>query len=192
MKKTKKLLLVALLMFLVAAATGGAYAYWAGSVNTPTAESDVVSVKVGEAKALATELTLNSGSVTDGKYLVPTGQLANSTLPSDAPAGAELKESIVVTYQVDWEASGTGSADGATGTLTAEVDSSVGIKINDNATSLISVAFAYQGSSQSIVLGTTKTVTVTITMSEPANKTEYDAVINQPITIPIKFSVAPA
>ena len=106
-KKTRKLLLVALLMFLVAAASGGAYAYWAGTVNYPASATEKsIAINIGEGKAagVTTILTVSDPS-TDSMKLVPAGQISNST--GESGANVDHKD---FSYSVSWTSSSGGSA----------------------------------------------------------------------------------
>lgn len=59
MKKRQKFILIAILMLLVSASVGGAYAYWAGTVNAPAQKDDTIAINIGEGDAIDTVLTVN-------------------------------------------------------------------------------------------------------------------------------------
>ena len=197
MKKTRKLLLVALLMFVFAAATGGAYAYWAGTVNYPASATDKsISITVGEATGgVTTQLDINT-LAPDAKKLVPSGQAANST--GGSSQNVEYKD---YTYEVKWQTVSGGSAEGAAAKLTM---TATDFKINDNTTlGTAYVKVQYHdgtgyvdipsgGAKFDITADNTTAVNVQIrvTLIEPANATDYAAVINKSISIKVSFSVA--
>jgi hypothetical protein len=72
MEKRKKLLIIAIFIFLFSASISGAYAYWAGTVNPPATKSDTININIGEATAVDTILIINDGYTTT-KTLVPPG-----------------------------------------------------------------------------------------------------------------------
>lgn len=112
MGKKKKIIIIVILVFVMSFTIGGAYAYWAGTINAPAEESDTVNINIGEAKAVNTVLTLN-GTKTSGQVLVPVGQVANS----NAPSGSTPVEQITFQYTANWNEV-AGSALGATGSFT--------------------------------------------------------------------------
>jgi len=203
MKKTKKLLLVALLMFLVAAATGGAYAYWAGTVNAPTAAEKDISINVGTAKEVTTELSLNDTSTPYGNYLlVPSGRSTDGT--SNEVGGKTLVEEIIIKYDVSWdEAAGSPLAPGTQGTLSVTYSD---VKINSLDTYAAKVKVElWNGSGYDVLSsGTAKSmspkivladasdyaVQIKVTLIEPSNKTEYAAIAGQQITMKLAFGVS--
>lgn len=80
MKKRKKLMLFAILIFLLSASASGAYAYWAGTVNAPDQKTDTININIGEAKPVNTMLTVSE--LPTLPKLVPAGQ-KNNSLDSD-------------------------------------------------------------------------------------------------------------
>ena len=68
MKKRQKFILIAILMLLVSASVGGAYAYWAGTVNAPDAKNENIAINIGEGKAIDTVLTVNGDGELQAKF----------------------------------------------------------------------------------------------------------------------------
>jgi hypothetical protein len=194
-KKTRKLLLVALLMFVFAAATGGAYAYWAGTVNYPASATDKsISITVGEATgSVSTQLVVSDP--TSALKLVPTGQVGNSV--GDATDNVDKKD---YDYDVNWETVSGGSAEGAAAKLTM---TATDFKINDDTTlGTAYVKVQYHDGTGYVDIpsggakfditadGAAVTVKIRVTLIEPANAADYVAVINKSISIKVSFSVA--
>lgn len=182
MKKRQKFILIAILMLLVSASVGGAYAYWAGSVNVPAQEDDTIAINIGEGKAINTVLTVNGDGGAADKVLVPEGQTANSETTAGTPV-----EEVTFTYKVTWDEV-EGNAEGTTGTL-AVTKSSVTIGENtDNAISnhvVVDIAPA----SPAVTIGEETTVTVKITLTGPANKADYDLIAGKEISVTLTFNV---
>ncbi len=197
MKKTRKLLLVALLMFVFAAATGGAYAYWAGTVNYPASATDKsISITVGEATgSVSTQLVVSDP--TSALKLVPTGQVGNSV--GGDTDNVDKKD---YDYDVNWKTVSGGSAEGAAAKLTM---TATDFKINDNTTlGTAYVKVQYHDGTGYVDIpsggakfditadGAAVTVKIRVTLIEPANATDYAAVINQSIAVKVNFAVAAA
>ena len=181
MKKRQKFILVAILMLLVSASIGGAYAYWAGTVNAPTPEDETIAINIGEGKEVATVLNVSGDNGAQNKVLVPAGQIDNSV---EVPEGSTLVEEVTVVYTATW----TGVT-GATGTLNVAMGS---VTIDGSETThadLVNVTITSENTA--ITGGTDVTVTVKVTLTEPANKTIYDAIKGKAISIPLTFKVVP-
>ena len=179
MKKRQKFILIAILMLLVSASVGGAYAYWAGTVNAPDAKNENIAINIGEGKAIDTVLTVNGDGGAAGQVLVPTGQTANSVVPGSG----SLTEKVTVVYTVGW----TGVT-GATGTLNVAKGA---VTIDSSATHAGLVNVTITDASTAITTGTNVTVTVEVTLTEPADKTAYTEIAGKAIAIPLTFNVVP-
>ncbi len=180
MKTRKKLMFLAILIFLLSASVSSAYAYWAGTVNAPAEESDTISINIGEGGTVTTEIVVNGDGGAAGQVLVPTGQTDNSV----DPESGSLTEKVTVVYTVGW----TGVT-GATGTLNVAMGS---VTIDGSETThadLVNVTITSENTA--ITGGTDVTVTVKVTLTEPANKTIYDAIKGKAISIPLTFKVVP-
>lgn len=170
----RKNLVLALLVLFALAVTGTSYAYWASSVAvTNNTQNETINIGTGQAVTTTVAVT---GGVYDGKDLVPVGRVVNSSTETD---------SIVLTYEVDWTEAGT-AVNGIAGTLSAVASNKVG---DTNNLVNISVVLT-DGSNIAVNDANTYTVTVTITMTEPANKAQYDAIANSVITFDLTFAVA--
>lgn len=167
-------------MLLVSASVGGAYAYWAGTVNAPAQKDDTIAINIGEGKAIDTVLTVNGDGGASGKVLVPAGQTANSVIPGSG----SLTEEVTVVYTVGWS-----GVTGATGTLNVAKGS---VTIDGSTANAGLVNVTITNVSTPITTGTNVTVTVKVTLTEPANKAVYTAVAKKAIAIPLTFSVTPA
>lgn len=198
MKKTRKLILVALLMFMVAAATGGAYAYWAGTVNSPAPDTDAINITIGAGGSVSTVLNVTDPTAPTGKKLVPAGQKDHSVDSTNCYEFLEFEHSV------KWESGSTGSASGATGTLTMAVtDKTIGG--SDASAQALGVAYvkveiwdptnsAYQevtSLTYAIVAdGAAVGTKIKVTLLEPPTKVDYDKVATKAIVVSLSFSVA--
>jgi hypothetical protein len=170
----RKNLVLALLVLFALAVTGTSYAYWAASVAV-TDNTQNETINIGAGQAVTTTVAVTGGDY-DGKDLVPAGRVVNSSTET---------ASIVLTYEVDWTETGT-AVDGIAGTLSAVASNKQG---DTNDLVNISVVLT-DGSAIAVNDAGTYTVTVTITMTEPADKAEYDAIANATITFDLTFAVA--
>jgi len=174
MKNLKKRNLVLILLVLFALAISGTtYAYWASSVSD-FEETVNNEINIGTGEAITISVDISDSEVFTDK-LVPT----------TVTPGTGETNSITVTYTVTWndDALLEGTADVAVSALVSNIQ--VGGVANPY--SLVSVTPVL--SPTTIGLGATVTFTFDVTMSEPANVTEYDAVANQAITFDITFNV---
>lgn len=200
MKKTRKLILVALLMFMVAAASGGAYAYWAGTVNPPAVDTDDINITIGKGGTVSTVLNVTDPDDPTGKKLVPAGRKDHSDDSTNCVDYMEFEHSV------KWESGSTGSALGATGTLTMAVTGKtigtgedaatlggtyVKVQVWDPAANDGSGAYTdvdtltYAIVADGAAVGTK----IKVTLTEPATKAAYEAIKGEPITLKIKFSL---
>jgi hypothetical protein len=194
MKKRKKLMLFAILIFLLSASASGAYAYWAGTVNAPDQKTDTIAINIGEGKAVNTILTINDPTFGD-KLLVPPSQAGNSVVV----AGKTNVEELIINYTVNWSEI-AGSAAGAEGTLKVEV---YDIKINNSSTMGDKVTVTinnpptyspipgtgYVFTTPKIKVGTPYSVSLRATLAQPTSLAEYNQIAGKPITMTVKFSV---
>lgn len=201
MKKTRKLILVALLMFMVAAATGGAYAYWAGTVNSPAPDTDAINITIGAGGSVSTVLNVTDPDDPTGKKLVPAGQKDHSDDSTNCVDHMEFEHSV------KWESGLTGSASGATGTLTMAVTGKtigtgedaatlggtyVKVQVWDPAANDGSGAYTdvdtltYAIVADGAAVGTK----IKVTLLEPPTKAVYDQVKEMAIVVSLSFSVA--
>lgn len=177
---------IALLVLLAFVTTTGSFAYWASSVTGPTNGETVGTVTVGTGNAVTTSFTL-TGSPATGGDLVPAAQLANSA------AGAVA--SVDLTYGVQWtESSGqlTGTTSTATLTVTpvVTVTDSLGADVTATVGALITVT-ANGANASSLTLGAASVnLTWTVTMAEPANQAEYDAIAGGEITVTLTWALS--
>ena len=184
MKNKKRLvLLLALLLVLLAGAAGGGYAYWAGTVNAPNNEEKSIEVTIGKAKSVSTQLTIND--VEENKKLVPAGKI-------DVSEGEEAEnvDEITFTFNVKWEETETDHrADGTTGELTVSVEKAFQNSAAEGYLDLVVVTPNITTSDINLNASEDIVVTVTVKLTEPANKDAYEAIINEIIDLTITFSV---
>lgn len=168
MKSNKKLFLALTLIIISAlAATSISYAFWLSSVNTPADKDSNITVTIGEGEAATTTIDLldQTGTATG---LSPTNQLT-------------------ITVPVQWKSENTDASD-YTGTLSVEVDTATGIKI-DSSTTYASLITANPATGQTITLnGSAVNVTVTVSLASPT-QAQFDAIAGKSVTIPLIFKV---
>ncbi|MEC9485832.1 MAG: hypothetical protein UMR38_08225 [Candidatus Izemoplasma sp.] len=175
--KSKKLG-IALLVMLALVVTTGTFAYWASNV-TGNSTSATGTITVGDGDSVTT--TVNVADVIDasGNKLVPVGY---------ENAGENEVSSLTLTFDVNWVSSGT-AASGVVGDITLGLTSATNASSAD-VTSLFSAALT--GGPYTVTTdGSATTVSVTITLTEPANATEYNSVAAQDIDLALTFTVTP-
>lgn len=178
MKKTRNLvLLIALALVLVAGAVGGGYAYWQGAVSAPTDVTQSGTIEIGTAKDVTTKITVSGG--TSGQHLVPAGRADHSEEDTAV-------ESITLNLTAKWEEDGTAIEADANGTLTVTASN---ILIGGNATHKDKVKITITPSSPAITLAGEVAVEVVITLTEPADATEYEAIAGKQITFDLVFNI---
>lgn len=185
MQKRRKFLLLLLLFAFVGVISGGIYSYWAGTIANPANVEDTQSIVIGEGKDVTTEINVTKALQTAGKKLVPAGKVAFSK-------GADNVDKFEYSFKVKWkDATNTVKpADNVTGTLTVKEAVTLTGKGGTDRKALVNVTLT--PSTGSIKLNDTADfdVKVEVTLTEPANKSEYDDIINQNISLKLTFSVA--
>lgn len=202
MKTRKKLMFLAILIFLLSASVSSAYDYWAGTVNAPAEESDTISINIGEGGTVTTEIVLMGSPNFTNKVLVPTGQVANSVDPG---AGKENVDVLYFCYEPKWVQTGGGNGVGEYGYLSVKINS-ITIGGDDTYSYLVNI---YNGSAldtnpPQISVGTQYSLgTIPLgaalpngewfkfTLTEPATKAIYEAIKGKPIVIQLEFNVVP-
>ncbi len=196
MTKRRKLIIILILVFAISFSVGGAYAYWAGTINAPAQKTDDISINIGEGKAINTILTINDPTFND-KLLVPPGQAGYSVVVE----GKTNVEEIIVQYTVNWNAV-SGSIAGALGTLKVAVTNVridgagtsnylVNVTLNNSPTytDLKTLGATGYSLSPSIVAGTPYIVELRVTLNQASNSYEYGAIAGKPITMNVTFSL---
>jgi len=169
--KSKKLA-IGLLVMLALVVTTGTFAFWASGISgNNNSATGTVNVGTGEAVTTTVNVSAQSGGV-----LVPSGRATTGQV-----------ETVTLTFPVTWVEDGTNNSfDGNSATLAASISN---IQINGSATyaSLVNTSISNPGS---ITLdGSAVNVEITVTLTEPSNQTEYDAVAGQAITFDVTFTV---
>lgn len=160
----QKKLVITLLVLLAFVVSGFTYAYWASGISITQAGNETANIGIGTGAAATTTVTVTP--TVDDRILVPVGRAT----------GLQVEE-LTYTFVVTWVASDDEAA-GATGTL--EVNASA------NHT-LINVVPTYN---TDITAGVgTVTVTVVVTLTEPANQAEYAQVAGNNFTLTVTFNV---
>lgn len=166
-RRSKVLFIVNTLMLIMLFAIP-VYAYWGGVINGSSAD-DNEPIEIGEGQEITTVVELTK-TVAGGK-LVPSGRVVDE----------EEVDKVVLTFDVLWTDTAKASH-GADGVLT------ITPLFNDNPENLLNVV-VNGNDDGAITAGTTKTITLTITLDEPANLEQYELVANKTFTLAITFSV---
>lgn len=162
----KRNLIVSLLLVLSLAFTAATYAYWSSTVNVTQAPDSAENIEVGVGESASTTVLVTPTE--DNGVLVPSGKAQ----------GTQVEE-LTYTFEVIWEATDV-DASGALGTL------SVVASANH---ALFNVSTVYD--SNIVAGGSAVLVTVTVTLTEPANQIEYDEVAGNNFTLTVTFDVVP-
>ena len=168
-RRRSKVLFIVNTLMLIMLFTIPLYAYWGGLINGSSANDDENTIEIGKGQEITTTVELSNKTL-DGGKLVPIGRKVEAT---DV-------EQVVLTFDVLWTDEDAASH-GADGTLT------ITPSFDTNPSSLLKVVVNGDGP---ITAGTTKTITLTITLTEPADLAEYDLVANKTFTLAITFKVA--
>lgn len=182
MKNKKRYYLVLLLLICISITSTFTFAYWNSVVDGTTADYEAqTEVRVGEGKAAATVVSVSGETGTDS-ILVPAGRASVSNTANGTPV-----EYVDVELQVKWDDAIDQTATGAEGTLAVAYVGTIGSTSYGN---LVVVTFD-STNDYTFVIGETKTIKARVTLTEPATKDEYDAIINQPISVTFTFTVTP-
>ena len=168
MKRNKnkiKLLTASLMAFLsLGAMTTTTYAYWNMLVKT----EDAV-VNIGEGLETIVDATVFAP---EGKELVPSGTITdNATQVDEVELKYEVKLSKAVSAALDLEV----------------VASQVEIGGDPTYANLVNIVIDAPAQLGGVA---PQEVTVTLTITEPANETEYNAIVNKAITFRLTFTVS--
>ncbi len=175
--KNKKRLGILLLIFGFIL-SGISFAYWTQAVINPAEQTVEGIILIGTGKSATTTVALSK--VLDGdEVLVPTGKVSLSDVPSGKTAVDEIK----FTVSVVWTSDETNVAAGTPGTLDLVLtNKSIGGSSDSTVNGHAVVAFT--GSNLAIVAdGDVVEVEVTVTLNEPVDKTNYDAIANKDIEL---------
>ena len=188
--KSKKLL-VAFLIMLSLVLTTGTFAYWATEVEG-IQETAINSITIGSAKSVETKIDLNNIDSPYG-YLVPKNQVNNS---KEKNSVGEMNFTFDLKWLEDNDVSQlTGSEH--TGYIRTEVsyeiyndDELLSFVEYNNIYSLLHIS-PVETNDYSLVLNsdTANSISYTVTMDEPSNKTEYDLIKNSTIIVYFNFTI---
>lgn len=168
-KKNKRLLTILLSLLLLSgvSAVTSTYAYW-----NILQYQEAHNIDLGQGVVLSVDVV---ASAPTGKTLVPTGQVINPATQVDE---------IVLSYNVglDQDASSVGTLEATI------VASEIAIDANEVlGASYVNIVI----SPDTFELSTTDTaVTVTITLDEPVDQTDYEAIAGKDITFTLTFTAA--
>lgn len=186
MKQRK--LVIGLLITLVVLVSGFTYAFWAGTVGVPVEGTDSVTVNIGEGNNVSTIFNLGAAQVSAGTELVPAG------MANDAGEVVEF----TVSFLVAWNNQALSGSSLTGSTTTGDLDFDFDVTIYDEnddeivdagVIALVNV-IANPLNATSITLNAAGiTLSVTITLTEPASVAQYNAIKNGSIEIVFTFNV---
>lgn len=161
--KRKLIATFIVMIFALAASVGTTYAWW-----NMLSQTEPEQVELGEGDEIIVSETLTGSGI-----LIPS---------TETPTGSEVTE-VVFTYEV----SANQEAIEAEVTDLTVVAQNILIGGDNTYASLVNIDIT---PNTGTVSGTPITVTVTITLDEPADQTAYEAIKNQIITFDIVFTIA--
>lgn len=165
MKKRKITAVITLLIMLTVLLSIGTYAYWAGWIT-------------GASKEVTPEITVGTGQAAETALEVVVAGNEGTLVPEGRAVAGQV-ESITFTLDFAWEETTADFVNGATGDF-------VIVAIPSNA--LLQVTLTDVPTE--VVLGTTYTITVVVTLDEPADQVEYDTVAGQTLTVLFNLTVS--
>ncbi|HHZ11581.1 MAG TPA: hypothetical protein GYA05_02590 [Acholeplasmataceae bacterium] len=159
--------------------SGLTFAYWTNFVKDAEKKDDQ-SVTIGTGKAVTTSVNVRASS---GKTLVPEGRV-------DDCNEQDATDQVVLSYNVTWTAEGD-QANGVLGKLSVVI-SNVAIGGRTDLANFVTATVASGNNSNITLNGEAVTVTIEVTLKEPENKDDYEAIAGKDITFDVTFSVAVA
>lgn len=167
---------------------GAGYAYWAVSVNNPDPTDKDYLITVGKGEAIDTMLKIDLTE--ENGILVPATRYEEDNGNVDK---------VVYTFEVDWKEIDGDFAKGHDGELTVTVhDIEIGKddQFAEDEFDLVVITIKIGEQTSNTTLTTnikldtnTVTVVVTVTLNEPANRTEYLSIAEKDIRFSVLFSV---
>jgi len=173
----RKNLVLALLVLFALAVTGTSYAYWASSVAAPTLGVKTPDVVIGSGEAVTMNVTVNETNI-DSKVLVPTDRVIDTLTQA-----ASITVEFTVAWLSDSRLEGVADAD-----ISAVVSN---IKVGGVANPYTLITVTPGTNPTTIAHEGTAVFTFVVTMDEPDNVTEYNAVAGKIITFDLTFTVTP-
>jgi len=165
------------MMFAFMATVGTTYAYWVSIVNAPIIETQTPDVIVGSGEDVIINVIVSETNV-DTKVLVPTGRVIDINTQTD---------SITVEYTVIWVEDTR-----LNGVEDANINAVVSnIQVNGVANPFTLVQVIPGDNPTTIAHKSIIIFTFVVTLNEPADLEQYDAVAGKTITFDINFTVSP-
>lgn len=175
MFKTKGIL-ISILVTLILVVSGLTFAYWANNVLDGDKNTDGT-VNIGTGEDVVTKVNVTAQS---GKTLVPAGR-------SDEANEEDAVEVVYLNYTVTWTEENN-AAEGTHGELAAEIKN-IAIDGNTELDKFVNVNITAGAGSVIELNGKAVTVTVEVTLNEPATREDYLLIAGKDITFEINFAV---
>ena len=172
MTKQRKIVVVVLLLVALVV-SGVTFAYWAGAFATNQAPDQNPTIKIGEGETVTTTVTV-SGGTSNTLDLVPVGREQENSVSS-----------ITYTFNVAWNIS-----DDETSAAGAKADLTVTPTLSGFNQAELDLFTVTEASTQNIIYGSTTAISITVEFTtEPANKAQYDLVVNKLLTLNVSFTL---
>ena len=173
------------------------YAWWAAIINGPNPVTQDVTVKVGTADDVETKINLSAILSQTNGTLVPAGRAAVS--PGNPVEEVTFNQEITWNETIADPASGSQinpNEDTVTATLTVSVNT-IEIDGSTDNEDLVNIFIKVDGVWEdlrtdrefTVTIETLLTLEFKVTLTEPANSTEYAAVAGKDITFTINYAV---
>ena len=164
MKKRKITAVITLVIMLTVVLSVGIYAYWAGGI-------------IGAGKEATPEITVGTGQTAETALEVVVAGNEGTLVPEGRAVAGQV-ESITFTLDFVWEETTADFVNGATGDF---------VIVATPSNALLQVTLTDVPTE--VVLGTTYTINVMVTLTEPADIVEYNEVVNKTLTIQFNMKI---
>lgn len=181
----KRGLVISLLVLLAVITSGFTYAFWAAGVTGPDAQVADGTINVGTGESITTSVVLTGDNFSGGVLV-----------PATFGGGGSDVESVSIPLTVAWNASDAlGALDGSTTTGTLQITVTVtatkgGSAVEQTLVDELVNVVRSDALGNSITLGASAmSVGYTVTLDEPANLADYNAISGAVITVSFSFTV---
>lgn len=183
----KRGLVISLLVMLAVITSGFTYAFWASGIAADTSTNSAGVIQVGQGATVTSEVNITDVSFDqEGKKLVPVGFAGVDPLK---------QESVTLVFTVDWDSLGA-DASGLSSLLSVSLTGATNGTPAENAAVLAMINTLFDGAGAGtneytiISDGSSVTVSVDVSIDEPADIAAYNMLANKSITLTFSFTVA--
>lgn len=172
-----RITLVALLLVAAFVLSGSTYSYWASSFAYTAGAERNPSLTIGSGKPVQTHINV-TGDDFQGKVLVPEGRIGDSV--------ETAVDKVTIEYKVNWASENTNAAKGAVDKLIVNTGKAL-IGNSNEYGHLINVDVKQGNGAEIKVDSEGVTIILEVTLTEPQNVTEYEAIAGKEISIPLEI-----